>query len=282
VLEIALDKWDTDYRLRRFISRSQTDSSRGPSVLLPSAYKNVTRVASGYARMLPDTNFLLVTTRQGCVTDGLAPNVACTSLASYAPIPRNGGTEREIASLIGQLTQLWGTIADSQPLSSAHLLGTFSSLPLWLRNGLRVRDAWRRVFERQPICSVLCADENNVYTRLPTLLASRRGIRTVYCAHGALDVNVLIRGICSDAYLVKGEMEKDYLVRRCKVPPERIRIGAASGMGSPLNRDSAREKTHIVFFQKRTSYMQVERRLSTGRYCRNFVRLLVATVEKYC
>ena len=184
--------------------------------------------------------------------------------ASYAPIPRNGGTEREIASLIGQLTQLWGTIADSQPLSSAHLLGTFSSLPLWLRNGLRVRDAWRRVFERQPICSVLCADENNVYTRLPTLLASRRGIRTVYCAHGALDVNVLIRGICSDAYLVKGEMEKDYLVRRCKVPPERIRIGAASGMGSPLNRDSAREKTHIVFFQKRTSYMQVERRLSTG------------------
>jgi hypothetical protein len=250
VLEIALDKWDPDYRLRRFICRSQTNSPRGPAVLLPSAYKNVTRVGSSYARMLPDNDFLLVTTRQNCVTDDLPPNVACSALASYAPIPRNGGTEREIASLIRQMTQLWGTIAGSQPLSSAHLLSTFSDLPRWLRNGLRVRDAWRRVFERQPICSVLCADENNVYTRLPTLLASRRGIRTVYCAHGALDVNVLIRGICSDAYLVKGEMEKDYLVRRCKVPPERIHIGAAAGMGSPLNHESARENTHIVFFSE--------------------------------
>jgi hypothetical protein len=250
VLEIALDKWDTDYHLRRFISRSQTDSSRGRTVLLPSAYKNVTRVVSGYARMLPDTDFLLVTTRQGCVTDDLPPNVACTSLASYAPIPRNGVTEREIASLTSKLTQLWGTIAGSQLLSSAHLLGMFSDLPLGLRNGLRVRDAWRWAFERESICSVLCADENNLYTRLPILLARRRGIRTVYCAHGALDVNVLIRGVCSDTYLVKGEMEKDYLVRRCEVPSERIIIGAAAGRVSPLKRDSAREKTHIVFFSE--------------------------------
>jgi|HubBroStandDraft_1064217.scaffolds.fasta_scaffold00112_6 hypothetical protein len=250
VLEIALDKWDTDYRLRRFISRSQTDSLRGPTVLLPSAYKNVTRVVSDYAQMLPDTKFLLVTTRQGCVTDDLPPNVACTSLASYAPIPRNGGTEREIVSLTSQLTRLWGTIASSERLSSAYLSSTFSDLPLGLRNGLRVRDAWRRVFEREPICSVLCADENNLYTRLPTLLARRRGIRTVYCAHGALDVNVLIRGICSDSYLVKGEMEKDYLVRRCEVPSERIIIGAPAGRRPSLRRDPARDQTHIVFFSE--------------------------------
>jgi hypothetical protein len=63
-------------------------------------------------------------------------------------------------------------------------------------------------------------------------------------------VNVLIRGTCSDSYLVKGKMEKDYLVRRCEVPPERILIGAAAGMGASLKRDSAQEKTHIVFFSE--------------------------------
>jgi hypothetical protein len=250
VLEIALDKWDTDYRWRRFLYRSQPDSSSRPSVLLPSAYRNVTRVVSGYARMLPDSAFRLVTTRRGCVNNDLPPNVAHTSLASYAPIPRNRRTEAEIASLTSQLTQLSGRIDGSQLLSSAHLLGMFSDLPLGLRNGLRVRDAWRQVFEREPICSVLCADENNLYTRLPALLARRRGVRTVYCAHGALDVNVLIRGICSDTYLVKGEMEKDYLVRRCEVPSERIIIGAAAGRDSSLQRGPAGDQTHIVFFSE--------------------------------
>ncbi len=250
VLEIALDKWDPDYGLRRFVSRNRTDSSRGPAVLLPSAYKNVTRVVSRYARMLPNANFLLVTTRQGCVTDDTPPNVSCTSLASYAPLPRDGDTEREIASLVSRFTQLSGTIFGSQPLSKSHLLGIWSDFPLGLRKGLRVRDAWRQVFEREPIHSVLCADENNIYTRLPVLLARKRGIRTVYCAHGALDVNVLIRGTCSDTYLVKGEMEKDYLVRRCEVPSERIIIGAPAGMGFSSKRDSVQEKTHIVVFSE--------------------------------
>jgi hypothetical protein len=112
---------------------------------------------------------------------------------------------------------------------------------------VRIRDAWREVFDRERISSVLCGDENNPYTRLPVLLARNRGVRTVHCSHGALDVNVLLRGVCSDTYLAKGEMEQDYLLQQCGVPRERIFVGAP-----PLECCPARESpgTDIVFFSE--------------------------------
>lgn len=251
VLEIALDKWDTDYGLRRFFgARDRKKDSSAPRVLLPSAYKNVSRVVSAYASMLPDIQFLLVTTRQGCVIEDLPPNVTSVPLASYAPLPRDSATEREILSLSERWTELESKIGRSQELGSAYACGSFKDLRLGLRNGLRIRDAWRRVLERQSFYSVLSGDENNLYTRLPILLAQKRGIPTVYCSHGALDVNVLIRGVCSETYLAKGEMEKNYLVEQCDVPAERVVIGAPASRNSPPATDSLREKSHIVFFSE--------------------------------
>jgi hypothetical protein len=248
--EIALDKWDTDYGLRRFFARKERKRSSAPLVLLPSAYKNVSRVLSAYASMLPDIQFLLVTTRQGCAIDDLAANVDCVSLASYAPVPRNEVTEREIASLTERWAELEGRIRRSEELAPVYPLDSFENFQAELRNGLRIRDAWRSVLEHQRISSVLCGDENNLYTRLPVLLAKKRGIRTVYCSHGALDANVLIRGICSDTYLAKGEMERDYLIRQCGVPEGRVFIGAPIGRPALVDKGSAPDKSQIVFFSE--------------------------------
>jgi len=250
VLEIALDKWDTDYGLRRFLGatdRKKDSSAR--RVLLPSAYKNVSRVVSVYASMLPDIQFLLVTTRQGCSIHDLPPNVTSVPLASYAPFPRDPATEREILSLTKRWTELESRIGRSQELGPAYACGSFEDFRRGLQNGLRIRDAWRRVLER-PLYSVLSGDENNLYTRLPILLAQRRGIRTVYCSHGALDVNVLIRGVCSETYLTKGEMEKNYLVEQCDVLAERVVIGAPAIRNPSPATDSQPEKSHIVFFSE--------------------------------
>ena len=60
---IVLDKWDTDYRFRRLLQRSKRSSSSEEKVLLPTAYRNVSRVLASYASLLPDRRFLMVTTR---------------------------------------------------------------------------------------------------------------------------------------------------------------------------------------------------------------------------
>jgi hypothetical protein len=250
VIEIALDKWDTDYGFRRLFARRQRDYSSVRSVLMPSGYRNVSRALSAYAEMLPDIRFLLVTTRQGCVSSGLASNVRSVSLASYATVPRNRSTEQEIRSLTGRWLELERKLLESRDLAPAHALGWFKDFRVGLRVGLRIRDAWRSILEQQPLHSVLCGDENNLYTRLPVLLAKTRGICTFYCSHGALDVNVLIRGACSDTYLVKGEMERDYLVGQCEIPEEKVLIGAPTGNPPLADLDSTCERSQIVFFSE--------------------------------
>jgi hypothetical protein len=248
IFGIALDKWDTDYGLRRFFSRREKKSESAPCVLLPSSYRNVTRAQMAYANLLPEREFLLVTTRKDGDLKNLPPHVNSASLAAYAPVPRKPATEREIESLTKRWHGLREKLRGSDEPILAHAARLFDNFALRLRNGLRIRDAWRGVFERETIDAVLCGDENNIYTRLPVLLAKRRGIRTVYCSHGALDSNILIRGVCSDIYLTKGEMEADYLARECGVPEERITIGAAS---SPSNRSPwVADRPDIVFFSE--------------------------------
>lgn len=250
VVQIALDKWDTDYGFRRVFAGRTREYTSVKSVLMPSGYRNVSRALLAYAKMLPDIRFLLVTTRQDCVSDEIPSNVSSVSLASYATVPRNRATEQEISSLTGRWLELERKIRQSRGLSQAHALGWFKDFRVGLQVGLRIRDAWRCILEQQPLYSVLCGDENNLYTRLPVLLAKTRRICTVYCSHGALDVNVLIRGVCSDTYLVKGNMERDYLVGQCEVPEEKVVIGAPTCKAPLADVASTYERSQIVFFSE--------------------------------
>jgi hypothetical protein len=247
MVQIAFDKWDSDYGVRRYFSKPRQSSGLGKRVLLPSAYLNVSRVLTKYAGLLPDRSFLLVTTRADGKVKDLPPHIRARSLAAYAPRPRNKTTELEIASLTRQWQIIKKKLYQTQP-NLPLTLGLLDGFDHTLRNCLRMRDAWRDVFEREEIDCVLSADENNHYTRVPVLLARRRGVHTVYCSHGALDVTILLRGVCSETYLAKGEMERDYLIEECGVPRERIVVGAPPGLYFGGWGEGA--GTHIVFFSE--------------------------------
>lgn len=245
MLEIAGDKYDTGYRLRRRIAGRPAASSRAV-VLLPSAYGNVTRTELQYAQTLPDMDFLLVTTRSSGRPANTPNNVSVENLASYV----NARTSRaETESLLTRWDQLKRHL-ESHPLFSLLIgCGSLQHIPMLLRHGLIVRDAWLNVFERQPVSAVLCADDANRFTQLPLLLAEKRGLPAIACHHGALDGRHRIRLNCHYPFLVKGQMEYDYMVRGCGVPAERIEIGAPRRPESFLPRPAQR-KGSLVFFSE--------------------------------
>jgi hypothetical protein len=247
---IALDKWDTDHGFRRLLHRRRRSSSLGQKVLLPSAYRNVSRVLAAYASLLPDRQFVLVTTRADGAIQDLPRHVDSVPLAAYSPRPRNQATEREIAALTEQWCALQRKLQQSKDPVVSYAFDLFPDFAGDLRVGLRIRDAWREVLDRERISAVLCGDENNPYTRLPVLLARSRGVRTVHCSHGALDVHVLFRGVCCDTYLAKGEMEKDYMVQQCGVPEERIALGAPPVEHSFATGESRAPRDQIVLFSE--------------------------------
>jgi hypothetical protein len=83
------------------------------------------------------------------------------------------------------------------------------------------------------------------------LLAARRKIPTVDFHHGAFDGRYLLKELPCDVYLAKNEMERDYLVRVCKLPAERVAVGAPSSTYARPAREQARaRKTSIVFFSE--------------------------------
>ena len=106
--------------------------------------------------------------------------------------------------------------------------GAFSEITKTLRDGLAIRDAWLRVFERERVSAVLCTDDTNPYTHLPLLIARQRGLPTIACHHGALDGGQLVKRSHADVTLAKGRMEKDYLVNTCGLAEEKIEVGAPS------------------------------------------------------
>ena len=258
ILQIALDKWDTDFRYRRHISPAASASTQ-PTILLPSSYVNVSKVQVAYARMLPEQKFLLATTRPSGSHLDRPPNVDLRSLASYAPKPFLPATEKDHV----QLLQRWSHAQSKVfPLNEAlHLsqqLGVLSEFPAFLRKGLRIRDAWRNVFAREPIQAVLSADENNPYTRLPSLLARSRKIPTLFVDHGALNMTFAVRELISDTYLVQGEMAKDYIVNFCGVPEHRVKVGSPVSEKELKATVNTERRDWIVFFS--TNYA-----LSAGR-----------------
>jgi hypothetical protein len=225
--QIFLDKYDLRYRWRsRFAARRR--GLPGPFVLLPSAYTNVSRMASAYASMLPEQSFLLIATRRSGTHFDPAPNVICASLAAYA-----GKTEpkAEYLELLGKWRNLQPNLKRLPEIDLLFRAGQMESFPNHFRDGLTIRNAWRNVLSEERISAVMCGDDSNIYTRLPVLLARQQGIPTLDFHHGALDGRFLLKELPSDLYLAKGEMERDYLVRICRLPAERVMLA-----GPPLPR----------------------------------------------
>ena len=226
IFQIVLDKWDMDYRLRSRVVRLPSPASRS-SVLLPSSYSNVTRMLNAYAKLLPQTEFSLVTTRQNGVTAGLAANVRTTSLANFAPAVISDSIRREVRSLEhGWSRLLDGPLRANQEIAWATDSGWFADIGRSFERWLRVREAWRHVLSVERISAVLCADENNPMNRLPVLLARNLKLPTVHCDHGALNALLPLRTPACDHYLVKGEMEREFMSRTFLVKADRITVGA--------------------------------------------------------
>jgi hypothetical protein len=223
MLEIALDKWDPCYGLRRRIFEHKRARLTKPCFLLPSAYSNVTRSVLAYARQVPRREFLLAITRQSGVPQECPDNVKVVHIAAYARA--NEYVEQETAELLGGWNRFCESVLKQiDELKKPVNHGLLNHFPMHFQNGLRLRDAWNHLLESEPIQGVLCGDDLNYYSRLPVMLARQSGRRALYCSHGALDGGFLFKLPSADTHLVKGAMESDYLQRTCGMSAERIRI----------------------------------------------------------
>ena len=243
--EIFLDKYDSSYRWRSRVA-SKPKTCAGPVVLLPSAYSNVSRMAADYARLLPQQSFLMVATRQSARQFTAPPNVQVRDLAAYA---KGDFPAAEIASLVERWMKLRPELCAFSELRVLLELGILNSVPGWLRDGLCARNAWREVIKREPVCGVLCGDDSNRYTRLPVMLAAKSKIPTVDFHHGAFDGRYLYKDVPCDVYMAKNEMERDYLLRVCGLPAEKVVIAAPKTVhGSTATpRDWAQRRNVILF-----------------------------------
>jgi hypothetical protein len=248
LLDIFWDKMDAGYQFRGPLSAKRKPAST-PIVLLPTAYVNVSKMAISYAKVLPETRFLLVATRRSGWVDEYPTNVSRAWLRSYASGERKARKAEHL-----ELVERWRSlrkelegIAEFQILSR---LGYFEEFPFQFARGLEMRDAWRNVLEREPVQSVLCADDSNIYTRIPLLLAAQRNLPSISCHHGALDGLSIFKRSRGGITLVKGMMERDYLTRVCGMPEDEIEVGAPTG---PLVSQAAvgsDAKSAIIFFSE--------------------------------
>lgn len=216
--QIIFDKYDSGYRWRAHLSRRPIPA-RDPFVLIPSAYENVSRVAYAYARQLPLQHFCMVATR-GSARKVMPPeNVQVRDLATYATAAHPQNEEKSLLSAWNALTEKLRTNPELRVSIETRALEFY---PQWLSNGLAVRNAWRELLNGEPVQAILCGDDSNPFTRLPVLLAAQRNIPTVDFHHGAMDGRYLLKDLSSDLYLAKSEMERDYLLRVCGLPEERV------------------------------------------------------------
>jgi hypothetical protein len=218
IKQIIQDKFDSKHVVRSRLARRRPGSGR-PMVLLPSAYANVSRTEVSYALDAPDDQFLLVTTRRIAELDSLPANVQAASLDSYF----GARNEREIASVLGGWPGLRLQLVSRCPdFAAADAAGVLDQVPALLPWGISVRDAWMRLFDTENFIACLTADDSNPYTRLPLIIAIKRGIPALACHHGALDYAMAMKTNYADSYLAKTEMETDYLRNICRFPPEAI------------------------------------------------------------
>jgi len=243
--QVLQDKFDPEHAMRKHFARRPGIGSP-PVVLLPSAYINVSRTAAEYAAMLPGVAFLLVHARNSGRLDRLPNNVKAASLDGYF----SNADGRELKSLRHACRRLCLTLKDSAPeFEVAETSGLLASIEHRLGWGLAVRDAWLAIFNSQDITACLCADDSNPYSRLPLMIARSRGIPALACHHGALDSRMAIKKQHADFYLVKSEMERDYLTRVCRMIPDRV-VGAEperSKAPAPQSNTAASPRS-LVFF----------------------------------
>ena len=225
-VDVFWDKYDAGYHFRSKLVPFPQASSKSV-VLLPSAYTNVSRAASGYARLLPEQNFLLVATRESGLQFDCPANVRVERLASYA------GNERQ-RSQVASILHGWEALRTQlQRIPEVALLsraGLLQPYPRLLRNGLAACRAWQSVLDREPVTAVMCGDDSNWFTRMPVVLAGKRSLPAIDFHHGAFDGRFLLKTLSSDLYLAKNEMEKDYLTRICALPADRILVGAVQSV----------------------------------------------------
>jgi hypothetical protein len=283
--QIFFDKYDLRYRWRsRFAAKRRGEP--GPCVLLPSAYTNVSRMASAYASMLPDQSFLVVATRRSGTQFDSAPNMACANLSAYAGGPE---PQAEYLEILRKWQKLKPTLELLPEMNLLFRAGLLESFPNHFRDGLAIRNAWRNVLSQEQVAAVMCGDDSNPYTRLPVLLARQQGIPTLDFHHGALDGRFLMKELSSDLYLAKGEMERDYLVRICRLPAERVILaGPAPPRSTPAREHAKDEGSLILFFSEpyeswgsRTEEIYREVLPPLARLAREFGRKLVVKLHPF-
>lgn len=261
ILQVVLDKWDMDFRLRARIALTSAPA-RHAQVLLPSSYSNVTKTLNAYAKLLPESRFLLVTTRKSGAVKVVAANVRSRSLAGFAPTTISESTRKEVRGL----EERWATIGEG-PLRSNEELGWakeggwFREIGRSFEQWLRVRDAWSNVLAREQISAVLCGDENNPMNRIPVLLARERKLPTVHCNHGALNVLLPLRAPACDTYLAMGEMEQDFMERTFSAGSARIEQGAPEVASSSRSPGTAEQSGSIVLFSEQYELTQGRTRI---------------------
>ncbi len=244
LLQILWDKFDSEHVVRNRLTRRKPGLGQ-PMVLLPSAYINVSRTAVSYAKLLPDSQFLLVCTRNVAKLKVLPSNVRMVSLDGYFGPP----DPNEIASLLKSWSRLKERLNSHEEFAAANASGLLDGFPGHLRWGITVRDAWKRLLDSQNIVGCLSADDGNPYTLIPLILARKRGLPTLACHHGALDFSIPMKTLHSDFYLAKTEMERDFLLNVCRVSPDVVVDGAfASSQASPQPVDEGLRRHWLVFF----------------------------------
>ena len=224
IRQVVYDKYDPHYRWRRKLAGAVAPSTQSV-VLLPTAYSNVSKTALNYARLLPGQQFLLVVARESAAVAQLPANVQEASLAAFADERTD---EEELRDLESKWARLELLLGEHPEFRLATRLGIVKQGLEHLRRGLSVRNAWNRVFANFPVVVCLSADDTNPYTRVPLILARRRGIPAVACHHGALDSRMAFKVPEFSTYLAQGEMERDYLEQACGVDSRRICVGAAN------------------------------------------------------
>jgi hypothetical protein len=253
ILQIAQDKFDRERFIRRRFGRRARGSSR-PTILLPSAYTNVSRMVLSYTQLLPDEQFLLVCARDNAKLRELPVNVQMKSLDPFFSEP----DASEISSLSERWEALRTRLIDSAPeYKSGAAVGLFDRIPSLLHWEITIRDAWTRLFDSENIRSCFSADHTNPYTRIPLLLARHAGIPAVACHHGALDAWMAITTHEADCYVAKSEMEYDHMTRVCGINTDKVlQVAPPHSLESfPRPRDSEiapgldiQKKRWLVFF----------------------------------
>lgn len=222
--QVVEDKFEIHRSIRSRFTRRPYSSGR-PVILLPSAYVNVSRTAASYAQLLPDHKFLLVYTRSDAKLTSLPANVRFVSLAPYF-VPSD---KQETASLLDSWNSLRKQLVDSaEEFSTADTVGVLGRIPALLPWGIALRNAWGQVFESENVTACLSADDANPPSNIPLVMARNRGLPSIACHHGALNYMFAIKANHADSYLVKNEMERDYMKRICDVAPKKMFVAALS------------------------------------------------------